>query len=63
MLLLFFVMAAFISVNYNITKMVFHGEAEKNGEEEPVMSGLALLSSAIPLLIGIIYVVVTIGAL
>ena len=62
-LLLFFVMAAFISVNYNITKMVFQGEPEKTGVEEPVMSGIALLSSAIPLLIGIIYVVVAAGAL
>ncbi len=62
-LLLFFVMAAFISVNYNVTRMVFHGEGEKKGEEDSVMSGLALLSSAIPLLIGVIYVVMSIVAL
>ncbi len=62
-LLLFFIMAAFISVNYNVTRMVFLGDGEKNGDEDPVMSGIAILSSAIPLLIGVIYVVVTTIAL
>lgn len=61
-LVVFFLMAAFVSVNYNVSKMVFRGES-KNMDSDKMMAAIALFSSVIPLAIGIIYVVVSIGIL
>ena len=60
-LVVFFVMAAFISVNYNITRMIFKGEPSGNAGEDNVMSGISMISAILPLAIGIIYVVMTYG--
>lgn len=59
-LVLFFIMAAFVSVNYNVTKMIFKGEG-KRVQSDRFMSAVSIVSAAIPLAIGILYVVITVG--
>lgn len=62
-LVAFFIMAAFISVNHNVSRMVFRGEPGDVREEDPVMAGVSIISAVLPLAIGIIYAVVYLGAL
>ncbi|MEM0155849.1 MAG: hydrogenase 4 subunit F [Thermoplasmataceae archaeon] len=57
-----FLVTAFISVNYNVTGMIFSGKSPKM-ETDPLMSSLSILSSVLPLLIGILYLVVYVEAL
>lgn len=59
-LVLFFIMTAFVAVNYNVTRMVFRGDARRV-ESDSIMSAVSLVSAILPLAIGIIYVVVTVG--
>lgn len=59
-LVLFFLMTAFVSVNYNVNRMVFRGESEKL-ESDSVMSAVSMISALLPLAIGIAYVVITVG--
>lgn len=54
--------AAFISINYNITGMIFSGR-EASIEEDTVMSAISILSALLPLFIGILYLVVYIEVL
>lgn len=59
-LVVFFLMTAFISVSYNVTRMVFRGESRKM-KSDSLMSAVALFSSALSLAIGIFYVVIALG--
>lgn len=58
----FFVVTAFISINQNVSKMIFDGESSFR-EPGRVMPFLGILSSSLPLFIGILFVVVYLGAL
>ena len=57
-LLALFIPIAFISVNYNVTRMTF-GEAVNKSYKNSILSILALSAAIISLLIGIVYLVVT----
>ncbi|WP_393971417.1 hydrogenase 4 subunit F [Oxyplasma meridianum] len=54
-IVLFFLMAAFISVNYNVTGMIFRGSSDlkESGKAMPVIS---LITSIIPLIIGVVII-------
>ena len=54
-IVLFFLMAAFISVNYNITGMIFRGSSDLK-EPGKVMPMISLVSSIIPLIIGVVII-------
>ncbi len=56
-IILVFLFLAFVSVNYNITRMVF-GASSGYGETDRVMSAIALIASLIPLVIGVVFLVV-----
>jgi len=53
----FFLVTAFIAVNHNVSGMLFDGESSYS-EPGKVMPFLGILSSAIPVLIGLVFVVV-----
>ncbi len=59
-LVLVFLAAAFISVNYNVTGMIFSGNSnwKENGR---IMPAISVISSIIPLVIGVFYLVVYIA--
>ena len=59
-LVIFFLTTAFISVNYNVSRMLFRGESGELRTDR-VMSSVALFSSILPLAIGIFYVVISVG--
>ncbi|BAB60622.1 formate hydrogenlyase subunit 4 [Thermoplasma volcanium GSS1] len=52
-----FLAAAFISMNYNVTGMIFNGNCP-NIEKDRLMPALSIFSSVIPLFIGIFFLVV-----
>ena len=54
---LFFMMVAFIAVNYNVTKMVF-GRESTCKEAKGILTAVPLISSVISLLIGVVLIVV-----
>ena len=54
--------AAFISMNYNVTGMIFSGN-QPNVERDRLMPALSVLSAILPLFIGIFYLVVYIEIL
>ncbi len=54
-IVLFFLMAAFISVNYNITGMIFRGSSDFK-EPGKLMPMISLISSVIPLIIGVVII-------
>lgn len=54
---LFFMMVAFIAVNYNVTKMVF-GKESTCKEAKGILAVVPLISSVISLLIGVVLIVV-----
>lgn len=56
-IVIFFLMVAFISINYNISKMVF-GKGSANKETRGILAIVPLASALISLLIGIILIVV-----
>lgn len=65
-LVAFFVMTAFISVNYNVTRMVFRGNMDTNKseiKEDRLMSAIALFSAIMSLAIGLVYGVIFLAAL
>lgn len=53
----FFVVTAFISVNFNVSRMLFKGESD-NVAEGRMMPFLSMISSLIPLVIGVVFMVV-----
>lgn len=58
-IVLFFLMVAFISINYNISNMVF-GEKRNYKEAKGILSVIPLVSSLISLIVGVILMVVII---
>ncbi len=58
-IVLFFLMTAFISVNLNVSKMIFRGESDYS-EPDRVMPLISMVSSVMPIVIGIIFLVMTI---
>ena len=56
-LVLFFVMVAFISINYNISNMIF-GEGNNHKETNGVLTIIPLASALISLIIGLVLIVV-----
>jgi len=46
---------AFISVNYNVTKMVFSGN--KRQSDPKIMAAVAVIASLVPLLLGLFLVI------
>jgi len=56
-IVIIFLTAAFISMNYNVTGMVF-GDSHPGRENKGIMQGISIISSAIPLFIGVFYLVV-----
>jgi hydrogenase-4 component F len=61
-IVIIFLATAFISVNYNITGMLFNGKGPHN-ERDRLMSAISVISSVLPLIIGIFYLVVYIEVL
>ncbi|MGC8608502.1 MAG: hydrogenase 4 subunit F, partial [Thermoplasmata archaeon] len=61
-LVLTFLAISFISMNYNVTGMIF-GKDTSNGEKNRLMPAISLISSIIPIFIGIFYLVVYIEIL
>jgi len=55
-IVIIFLATAFISVNYNVTGMLFNGKGPKN-EKDKLMSAVSVISALIPLFIGIFYMV------
>lgn len=62
-IVLFFVMAAFIAVNHNVSRMIFGGKPEGEVNEDRSMSAISIVSAVLPLAIGVIYVVMNLGTL
>ena len=58
-IVLFFLMTAFISVNLNVSKMIFRGESDYS-EPDRVMPLISMVSSIMPIVIGIVFLVMTI---
>jgi hydrogenase-4 component F len=56
-IVLFFLMVAFISINYNVNNMVF-GKWRANKEAKGILKIIPLVSALISLLIGIVLIVV-----
>ncbi|MEM3852577.1 MAG: proton-conducting transporter membrane subunit [Methanomassiliicoccales archaeon] len=56
-ILLLFLFLAFVSVNYNVTRMIF-GKPSTHKEADRAMSVISAISSIIPLVIGILFMVV-----
>ncbi|OWP55266.1 MAG: oxidoreductase [Thermoplasmatales archaeon B_DKE] len=56
-IILIFLFLAFVSVNFNVTRMIF-GKGGDYREADRLMSTVALVASAIPLVIGIVFLVV-----
>ncbi|MEM3670483.1 MAG: proton-conducting transporter membrane subunit [Thermoprotei archaeon] len=56
-IVIIFLVAAFVSVNYNVTGMVF-GDGSGQPETDRLMEVLPIVSSVLALLIGIVYLVV-----
>ncbi len=54
-IVLFFLMAAFINVNYNVTRMIFRGSGDLK-EPGKIMPMVSLISSTIPLVIGVVII-------
>ncbi len=50
------VATAFISMNYNVSSMLFHGSSDYK-EENRMMPAISLFSSIVPIVIGIVYMV------
>jgi len=61
-IVIIFLAAAFISMNYNVTGMIFSGN-QPNVEKDRLMPALSMLSAVLPLFIGIFYLVVYIEIL
>lgn len=56
-IVLFFLMVAFIAINYNITNMVF-GKKSNHKESKGILRVIPLVSAVISLLIGVVIIVV-----
>jgi hydrogenase-4 component F len=61
-IVIIFLATAFISVNYNVTGMLFNGKGPRN-EKDKLMSAVSVISAVMPLFIGIFYMVMYIEVL
>lgn len=61
-IVVFFVVTAFISINQNVSRMIFRGESSVK-EADRVMPVISLTAAVIPILIGLVFMVVYLEAL